>query len=385
MNGVPDIRYDVASVLNRGCRDYQEDAIATDFPMGADFGYAVLSDGMGGHAAGDVASKIVVTEVFSELKFQTSDIEGLETNMGDVLKSAAVSANECMAAHASSNPQTAGMGATLVAPVFIRDSLFWISIGDSPLYLMRNGRLRQLNEDHSLGPHIDYMVRSGMMSEDIGRNHPDRNALTSVLIGEPIERIDCPDRPFRLQSGDILIVASDGLQFLSNGQITKIVEQNVNSGSSTIAEELLNELRDLNDPEQDNVCFSVITIDMPTVEDENVCSPDFEQRKTRSPRATTRPIKPIDMPEPVSREAEFAETMANVGGGAAVALAEAPAMSAPISNGHADLAPLTNGQAEIAIADDEPAAGKPDQDSGEAAAKEPIFLRRRWLAKDSEA
>ena len=173
MHDGPNIRYDVASVLNRGCRDYQEDAIATDFPIGADFGYAVLSDGMGGHAAGDVASKIVVTEVFSELKFQSSDVAGLETNVAHVLKSAAVSANECMAAHAANNPQTAGMGATLVAPVFIRDTLFWISIGDSPLYLLRGGRLRQLNEDHSLGPHIDYMVRSGMMPEEIGRNHPD--------------------------------------------------------------------------------------------------------------------------------------------------------------------------------------------------------------------
>ena len=176
----PDIRFDVASVLNRGCRDYQEDAIATDFPLGAEFGYAVLSDGMGGHAAGDVASKIVVTEVFSELKFQSSDVGKFTQNVGKVLKSAAISANECMAAHAATNPDTAGMGATLVAPVFVRDQLFWISIGDSPLYLMRDGQLRQLNEDHSLGPHIDYMVRSGMMSEDVGRNHPDRNALTSV-------------------------------------------------------------------------------------------------------------------------------------------------------------------------------------------------------------
>lgn len=374
MNGVPDIRYDVASVLNRGCRDYQEDAIATDFPMGADFGYAVLSDGMGGHAAGDVASKIVVTEVFSELKFQTSDIPGLETNMGDVLKSAAVSANECMAAHATSNPQTAGMGATLVAPVFIRDSLFWISIGDSPLYLMRNGRLRQLNEDHSLGPHIDYMVRSGMMSEDIGRNHPDRNALTSVLIGETIERIDCPDRPFRLQSGDVLIVASDGLQFLSNGQITKIVEENINKSSSTIAEELLNELRELNDPEQDNVCFSVITIDMPAVENDGVQAPDAEQRKARAPRATTRPIKPIDVPDP----------MANGHADAGLALAEAPAVVAPQTNGHAEAKLQTNGHVDTSLNGDHGADKSLNLKSSSDAAKEPIFLRRRWLAKDSD-
>ena len=344
MRDAPDIRYDVASVLNRGCRDYQEDAIATDFPLGAEFGYAVLSDGMGGHAAGDVASKIVVTEVFSELKFQSSDFEGFESNVGNVLKSAAVSANDCMAAHASNNPHTAGMGATLVAPVFIRDSLFWISIGDSPLYLLRNGRLRQLNEDHSLGPHIDYMVRSGMMSADVGRNHPDRNALTSVLIGETIERIDCPDRPFRLMHDDILVVASDGLQFLSNSQISEIVKENAKSGSSTIAECLLNELRELDDPEQDNVCFSVIKVELLNADANgtNIFAPEFERRDDRPLRVRTRPIKPQDVPE----EDEV------------TASAQAPAQSASVQNG---------------------ATGSEGKEGS------PIFLRRRWLATDGGA
>lgn len=397
MNGVPDIRYDVASVLNRGRRDYQEDAIATDFPMGADFGYAVLSDGMGGHAAGDVASKIVVTEVFSELKFQTSDIKGLENNMGQVLRSAAVSANECMAAHASNNPQTAGMGATLVAPVFIRDHLFWISIGDSPLYLMRNGRLRQLNEDHSLGPHIDYMVRSGMMSEDVGRNHPDRNALTSVLIGETIERIDCPDRPFRLRGGDILIVASDGLQFLSNGTISRIVEESASEGSTAIATGLLEELRDLNDPEQDNVCFSVIMVDMPEVDndDTNIFAPEFEPRRNRAGRATTRPIRPQELPGQAQDDDEhvddddddeIAASNGRNGDTAVVMAASEIAADIPV-NGHAR-ADRANGHAEIGPVADAKAPADEEDDDGEvdlADAPTPIFLRRRWLAKDSNA
>jgi protein phosphatase len=299
MHETADISYDVSSILNRGCRDYQEDAIATDFALGAEFGYAVLSDGMGGHAAGDVASKIVVTEVFSELKFQSSNIAKLAENMGPVLKSAAISANECMAAHASTNPQTAGMGATLVAPVLIRDSLYWISIGDSPLYLLRNGALRQLNEDHSLGPHIDYMVRSGMMSEDVGRNHPDRSALTSVLIGETIERIDCPDRPFQLRDGDILVAASDGLQFLSNDQISEILKENSTEDSVKIAESLLDELRDLDDPEQDNISFSVIKISIAKskANASNVFTPEFEHKENRAARITTRPIKPDELEE----------------------------------------------------------------------------------------
>ena len=397
MNGVPDIRYDVASVLNRGCRDYQEDAIATDFPLGADFGYAVLSDGMGGHAAGDVASKIVVTEVFSELKFQTSDIGGLESNMGRVLKSAAVSANECMAAHATTNPQTAGMGATLVAPVFIRDHLFWISIGDSPLYLMRNGRLRQLNEDHSLGPHIDYMVRSGMMTEDVGRNHPDRNALTSVLIGETIERIDCPDRPFRLRGGDILIVASDGLQFLSNGQITRTVDELAEKGSAAIAEALLEELREVDDPEQDNVCFSVIKIDMPHVNGDEVDSHkiEFEPRK-RGTRATTRPIKPQDLPEPEKVARNGAQNGHDTGVNGSIGMDSGqPDRSDhvsngnghdPVANGHGSNGHATNGH-DDAVRDDhqdrEKDAAPVEQQQPAPDANSPIFLRRRWLTTDS--
>jgi protein phosphatase len=346
----PDIKFDVASVLNRGCRDYQEDAIATDFPLGADFGYAVLSDGMGGHAAGDVASKIVVTEVFSELKFQSSDIAKFTENVGKVLKSAAISANECMAAHAASNPDTQGMGATLVAPVFVRDDLFWISIGDSPLYLLRDGKLRQLNEDHSLGPHIDYMVRSGMMSEDIGRNHPDRNALTSVLIGEAIERIDCPDQPFKLKNGDILIVASDGLQFLTDGQITEIVHSHDEDGSAVIAEMLLEELRELDDPEQDNVCFSVIRIALQEEADEgdNIFTADFD-RPARPRQVTTRPIaragKEDETEEAAASKAEPAEAK---------------------SNGSAAHAMNGGGAREKSDAT-------------------PIFLRRRWLATDGGA
>ncbi len=335
----PDIRFDVASVLNRGCRDYQEDAIATDFPLGAEFGYAVLSDGMGGHAAGDVASKIVVTEVFSELKFQSSDVTRLSENVGDVLKSAAVSANACMAAHTSSNPDTAGMGATLVAPVFMRDRLFWISIGDSPLYLYREGELRQLNEDHSLGPHIDYMIRSGMMSEDIGRNHPDRNALTSVLIGETIERIDCPEVPFRLKDGDILVVASDGLQFLSNRQIRKSLRENGTAAAAKISEILLDQLRALEDPEQDNICFSVIKVRFRRQPEENanIFTPEFEQRATKPRQVRTRPIKPQRPPD--------AE--------------ELPPAAHPT----------------------EPAPAHPPSPSEGA----PIFLRRRWLATDGGA
>jgi len=260
MRPSPEFRYDVASAINQGQRDYQEDAIITDFPMGSAVGIAVLADGMGGHTAGDIASKIVVTEVFSELKLQSGTQADFMNNASEILREAALAANECVKGHVSTHPKTNGMGATLVAPVVIGDHLFWVSVGDSPLFLFRHGTLSQLNEDHSMAPQIDLMVASGMIESEAGANHPDRNCLTSVLIGDEIPRIDCPRSPTKLQDGDVLIVASDGLQFLSNQQIEDALVASSDLSSDGISEFLLDALTALDDPDQDNISFSVIKI-----------------------------------------------------------------------------------------------------------------------------
>lgn len=258
MPQAPEFQYDAASVLSLGQRDHQEDALAMDFPIGNPFGFTVLADGMGGHAAGDVASKIVVTEVFSELMFQSSDVDAMAENIGPVLKNAALAANDCVRAHVENNPETEGMGSTLLAPVIVNEKLFWISIGDSPLLLYRDGKLSQLNEDHSMAPQIDLMVAAGAITEDAAANHPDRNCLTSVLFGDEIEAIDCPEEPFILEDGDILIAASDGLQFLENSEILFTLKQNLSKPAASIAKSLLDQLIALDDPAQDNVSFTVI-------------------------------------------------------------------------------------------------------------------------------
>lgn len=260
MRPSPDIRYDVATALSRGQRHYQEDAIIADFPIGSDTGFAVLSDGMGGHSAGDVASKIVLTEVYSELKLQSGAADRFAANVPGILQSATMAANECIKSHVGQHPNTRGMGATLIAPVFLGTQLYWISVGDSPLYLFRDGELSQLNEDHSMAPQIDLMVESGLLDEEEGAEHPDRNCLTSVLIGEEIAQIDCPKEPVTLRDGDVLVAASDGLQFLDDDEIEDVLRANADQPSAKIADLLLQELEELADPDQDNVCFSVIRV-----------------------------------------------------------------------------------------------------------------------------
>jgi serine/threonine protein phosphatase PrpC len=260
MRPSPDIRYDVATALSRGQRHYQEDAIVADFPIGSDTGFAVLSDGMGGHSAGDVASKIVLTEVYSELKLQSGAAETFAAHVPDILESAALAANECIKSHVGQHPNTRGMGATLIAPVFLGTQLYWISVGDSPLYLFRDGSLSQLNEDHSMAPQIDLMVQSGLLDPEEGAEHPDRNCLTSVLIGEEIAQIDCPKEPFTVQDGDVLLAASDGLQFLDDDEIEDVLRSNATRPSTEIADLLMHELEELADPDQDNISFSVIRV-----------------------------------------------------------------------------------------------------------------------------
>lgn len=252
------MKYDVATALSRGQRDYQEDAVIADFSVGLSFGFAVLGDGMGGHAAGDIASKIVVTEVFSELKFQAGAPEVLEGSIADTLLSAAETANASIAAQIAEDPALRGMGSTLLAPVIFADRLYWISIGDSPLFLYRKGELRQINEDHSMAPQIDLMVKTGQLAPELARDHPDRNALRSVVMGMRIPMIDCKPKPTKLLPGDVVIAASDGLQFLSGQEIAACLAKVGKKRSDEIARVLLSALVELDDPDQDNIAFVVI-------------------------------------------------------------------------------------------------------------------------------
>ncbi len=295
--------YDVASAISQGGRDYQEDTLVTDFPLGSDSGFVVLADGMGGHAAGDVASKIVVTEVFSELKFQSESFGYSENDIPTHLFDAAKSANECLLSEVNSNPETMGMGSTLVSVVIRENRMFWISIGDSPLYILRNGKLEQLNEDHSMAPQIDFMVESGMIDAELGKNHPDRNCLTSVLMGESVAKIDCPKAPYELKVGDIILVSSDGLQFLGDEKIQEIVATHAKKPSSEISAHLLEAIRKLDDPDQDNVSFSVIKVNNFDITKPMIVSKPENQGHLKGHIGTTVANLNKDLIEPITDRA----------------------------------------------------------------------------------
>lgn len=258
MAETPGIAFDVSSALSLGTRTRQEDALVTSFAQGSDIGFAILSDGMGGHTAGDLASRIIVTEMFAELTLRTATGQLGGDDYPTLLRYAAEVANECLASHIEANPQTQGMGGTVVATLMVGSELYWLSIGDSPLWLYRDGEFRRLNADHSMAPQIDLMVSQGMMDAETGRDHPQRNCLTAAIIGQTLATIDCPAEPFQLEPGDVLLAASDGVQYLPDDAIAAILQQRARGESRALADALLTGVAGVGDPDQDNASVVVI-------------------------------------------------------------------------------------------------------------------------------
>ena len=295
---LPEPRFDVASALDRGGRDYQEDSLVSDFAVGDDCGIVVLADGMGGHSAGDIASKIVVTEVFSELKFHSDLFFERAESLPQLMLNAITNANTCVREAMAENPESRGMGSTVVATVMAGNKMYWSSVGDSPLYHYRAGQMEQVNEDHSMAPQIDAMVAAGSIRPEDAKTHPDRNSLTSAVAGGKIARMDNRGIALELNAGDVIVVSSDGLQFLEDKVIAKIITRNRRKPSADIANALLQAVKGLDDPEQDNISFSVIKVrhEKPVIRPQrrgNVTEVDFHSTRL----ADEAMIDDIDTPD----------------------------------------------------------------------------------------
>ncbi|HZR52791.1 MAG TPA: protein phosphatase 2C domain-containing protein [Streptosporangiaceae bacterium] len=254
---------DYASRTSQGARGYQEDAARVhatpagpDSPAAAQDGHAeqltaVLADGMGGHAGGALASS-TACGVF---------LRAFETATGDVssrLNEALMLANEAIAACVEDNPALDGMGCTLVGAAIGRDGIEWVSVGDSPMFLIRRGEVFLLNEDHSLAPEIDKLAAAGKMTWEDAQNDPRRHFLRSALTGSEIELID--RQRLALEPGDVVLIASDGIQTLSRQEILDVVEANIAGGPDAIADALLAAVDAAGDIYQDNTTVVVVTL-----------------------------------------------------------------------------------------------------------------------------
>ena len=195
----------VGSRTDVGCiRDHNEDSLLVKDPL------YVIADGMGGHAAGEIASEIAV---------QTLGKAQITKPDSNALRRAVAEANSLIIKGAQQGLGRQGMGTTLTAVVLSGDELLVAQIGDSRAYLLQNGSLRQITRDHSL---VGELVAAGKITEEEARFHPNRSVITRALGSEPHVQPDLYE--MRVHEGERLLLCSDGLNsMLDNDSIAQIL------------------------------------------------------------------------------------------------------------------------------------------------------------------
>lgn len=237
-----------------GAREQQEDAFDVHVPDEAEQReevgvLAVVADGMGGLDEGQNASQAAV-ETFVAAYTE----EAQRVPPPAALRRAVDEANAAVHALCSNN-RTAG--STLVAAAVRAEELHWISVGDSHIYLGREGRLTQLNTDHVFAHRLDEAAEQGLLSPDEAADHPEREALTSYLGMEEVPEIDQNMETDPLNPGDRVLLCSDGLYgSLSMEEMRRLLENpNPQAASDALIEATLSRAR----PRQDNVTALVLS------------------------------------------------------------------------------------------------------------------------------
>ena len=243
-----------------GTRPYQEDCFRlTGFPAGDPDGcdlLMVLADGMGGHRGGAEASRLAVSSVVETFRQATGGVAAR-------LRASLDTANATVGARAAERAHYAGMGCTLVACAVTDDEVArWISVGDSPLWHLRPdpsgdrrddapGGMNRLNADHSMRPVLQKLVRLGRMTAEEARGAA--NQLRSAVTGEDLTLVD-EGGAVRLDAGDRVLLASDGLETLANGEIERRCR---GGGAADVVADLLRAVEATARPSQDNTTVVV--------------------------------------------------------------------------------------------------------------------------------
>lgn len=191
----------------------QDYVFATDETIGNLPNLLVVADGMGGHRAGDFASRFTVEVLAEEVQ------NCKETHPETILGNSIQAANERLLEEAEKDNRLEGMGTTLVAATILDHVLYFANVGDSRLYLI-NKEIRQLSKDHSM---VEEMVRLGGLTEEEAKHHPDKNIITRAIgVKQKVE----PDFfEYRLKGGDIILMCSDGLtNMVDDDEIFQIVK-----------------------------------------------------------------------------------------------------------------------------------------------------------------
>lgn len=173
----------------------------------------VVADGMGGAAAGELASEMATDTIYAHLvKTWNAEDEVTPQRFAYRLKEAVEVANASIHAHAKAHPEVRGMGTTTTAAGVLNDHLYLTQVGDSRAYLIRGGQAHQITKDQSL---MQRLVEAGELTEEEAAHSERRNIILQALGPDPKVKVDLTHQEVR--RGDILVLCSDGL----SGQVKK--------------------------------------------------------------------------------------------------------------------------------------------------------------------
>jgi protein phosphatase len=220
--------YNAAAASHQGrVRVANEDA----FGICADEGLFVVCDGMGGAAAGEIASRVAVDAMVRSLCGQTKVPDGKDTakptegkygsGVPALLRAAVADANNLVFSQAARDSRLHGMGTTLVALLTKQKSVWVAHVGDSRCYRMRDGVLEQLTHDHSL---VDEQVKLGQLTREEADRSPLRNVITRAVGSQRSVNVEIGE--FEVVPGDLFLLCSDGLtRELSDARIQSLLKQ----------------------------------------------------------------------------------------------------------------------------------------------------------------
>jgi len=216
---------------------------------------AVVADGMGGYEGGQEASRLAVETLLEVYR----DFAGDDPQQA--LIEALQAAHQQIRQYSFAHPELRGMGTTCTAAAIVKgahghadsEALYFVHVGDTRLYLIRNGQITKVTRDHS---YVGRLVESGMISPEEAEHHPQRNILTAALGTNPDLVIDSPGHPEPLRPEDVLVICTDGLWGqVRDPEILDLVE---NKSTQQAARELIELARDRGGP--DNITVEILRL-----------------------------------------------------------------------------------------------------------------------------
>lgn len=204
------------SITNIGRRRKlnQDFVYTSEKPVGSLPNLFIVADGMGGHNAGDYASKMTVETMVEKIG------SAAETDRTRILEEAIQAANTLIRQKARESADLEGMGTTVVAATCEGNSLCVANVGDSRLYVANRKEIRQITKDHSW---VAEMVRRGGLGREEARNHPDKNIITRAVGADDGIKVDFFS--VQLKEGDMILMCTDGLtNMLEDEEIRMILD-----------------------------------------------------------------------------------------------------------------------------------------------------------------